>query len=595
LTETAEGKDKKGNNYSNDKVTINRKTLILSLVIVISISAIMLSSGPISLMSSMSLRAAAPPSSSHSLSPSTRSSGSSPSTTSPTSLGTNSAPPSSSSHSSLSPSSSSNTVAPGSSAQNPLGGPPGKTGSNPGQSGGTSPPPGQGLAPKPKPPPPGPVPPGQCAKRGPAFKMCHGECVDTSENGNCGDCDVICPNIPGEICALNFGPGTLYSCQNVCEDPKKPDFCIGSSGQTVCTNKQTDDFNCGKCGRDCTKLFPGSVCQNGDCKCPEGYTDTCGPQPTGPGCVNLNNDPNNCKTCGHGCQSNEECQNGECVQICENGECACLAGQHWDTSFNKCVPDCTGQLTNVPPDGHCGCGFTPSGPGLQCGNQCCTSPFQVCDNGVCKAAGCTLQQPSGQAGTQKTNAAKGTPTVSASASTTGIVCGDQCADPSDPKYCNSCAPCASGQICQADSSSSTGFSCQQCASGQEPFNNQCVPVCPIGSTRDPTTGQCSQVCPPGQEFASADNACCAVSPGNVQVCNGHCTEISSNDNTNCGACGNTCHPDAGATASACINGACLCAPGTGEVLNQDNLCVCPDGNPNAPPYHCGGTCFSTCE
>jgi proprotein convertase subtilisin/kexin type 5 len=155
--------------------------------------------------------------------------------------------------------------------------------------------------------------------------------------------------------------------------------------------------------------------------------------------------------------------------------------------------------------------------------------------------------------TQKISTLKGTAVSAATSTSGGVSYNGACVDPSNPSNCGStCTACGSGQVCATDSSDPAGFSCQQCPSGQEVFNNQCVPTCPEGQTRDPSTGQCQQ--PPQQ------------CPNGGQI----------GDYNNCGGCGNTCQALVNSVCQQQTN-QCVACPGNYQANSQTNTCDCPTG------------------
>ena len=128
----------------------------------------------------------------------------------------------------------------------------------------------------------------------------------------------------------------------------------------VCLDLQNDVNNCGSCGNVCPEGQTGYVagCTEGNCfymrerACSSGLSSCDGT------CVDKSSDPNNCGACGNTCASG---------QICFNGTCAvdhrdCPDGQ------TRCGGTCVDTYTDA---GNCGA----------CGNSCATG--QICFSGTC--------------------------------------------------------------------------------------------------------------------------------------------------------------------------------------------------------------------
>ena len=73
-----------------------------------------------------------------------------------------------------------------------------------------------------------------------------------------------------------------------------------------CVDLQTDDFNCGECGKMCTGF--GLTCRNGTCTCQPGKVSCDG------SCTDTREDPFNCGSCGHSCPAGVACTRGACDQ-----------------------------------------------------------------------------------------------------------------------------------------------------------------------------------------------------------------------------------------------------------------------------------------
>ncbi len=202
---------------------------------------------------------------------------------------------------------------------------------------------------------------------------CGGACVDTLSNiDNCGACGNACTG--GTSCQYMAGGGVGCRCRD------SETECAGT-----CANLQTDPNNCGQCGHVCAS---GS-CGNGVCECLSGGQADCGAcetctggacEPTcgggqtccgSGGCVDTQNDPNNCGACGNTCGAGQTCCGGGCVDTTtDQNDCgfcgnACTGG---DTCQNGlCMPSSC-------PEPWFSCGVSyPHVSDVCClpGNQCC--------------------------------------------------------------------------------------------------------------------------------------------------------------------------------------------------------------------------------
>ena len=163
-------------------------------------------------------------------------------------------------------------------------------------------------------------------------------------------------------------------------------------GQTLCgsscTNLQSDDGNCGACGRTCQSIqFGGcSFCAQGQCQATPGMAN-CG----GGACVHLQDDPINCGACGNVCLANQACIQGVCELVCSTGWADCGTGICMDLANNPnncgaCSLRCS--APEICASGVCTC---PKG-WLQCGTTCVDLQADV-DN--CGSCGNSCSQVSG--------------------------------------------------------------------------------------------------------------------------------------------------------------------------------------------------------
>jgi hypothetical protein len=216
-----------------------------------------------------------------------------------------------------------------------------------------------------------------------------GVCIPASDfafdSSNCGGCGIVCK--PGELCSSghccsncwtyypggrgSFFPAGCYPCSDLNKIPHwKAACCDGFN----CVNLNSDVDNCGRCGNECSAWLGNSVCIKGKCECPPGSPTKCRDT-----CANLYKDKENCGACGNICQQNEECCNGNCVDIlsdcrfcgsCEAEDCPCI------DSFIEGSPTkhacCSGKCVELLSDSR-NCG--------SCGIKC--SEGFVCGNGQC--------------------------------------------------------------------------------------------------------------------------------------------------------------------------------------------------------------------
>jgi hypothetical protein len=163
-------------------------------------------------------------------------------------------------------------------------------------------------------------------------------CADTqTDNSNCGQCGKTCG--VQEQCIAATCASTCAGNQTLCI----PDGGIeaGTEGGPFCTDLHTDNANCGACGNAC---IPQDVCTGGVCKPPmcvanqtlcdaDGGTDGSGPY-----CANLQTDNANCGACHGACIPQEVCTAGVCKPpVCVAGQTLCDADGGADGSGPYCA------------------------------------------------------------------------------------------------------------------------------------------------------------------------------------------------------------------------------------------------------------------
>ncbi len=186
----------------------------------------------------------------------------------------------------------------------------------------------------------------------PGYADCNNNATDGCEvnidNGpnNCGSCGSVCSlanatsSCSGGVCVIDFcDPGYLD--------------CNGNPSDGCEVNTDNDPNNCGSCGSVCSLANATSTCSGGVCVidfCDPGYLD-CNGNPSD-GCeVNIDNDPNNCGSCGFVCSlanATSSCSGGVCViDFCDPGYADCN---------NNATDGCEVYTDNDP--NNCGsCGF----------------------------------------------------------------------------------------------------------------------------------------------------------------------------------------------------------------------------------------------
>lgn len=262
--------------------------------------------------------------------------------------------------------------------------------------------------------------------------------------------------------------GGTTGCQATCT--QEGYVCVGIEGHQTCVPECDSGMTCSDSTRTC---------------CYEG-------------CVDLQNDPNNCGACRSYCNGN--CINGTCVDQCGN---MCSADQ-------EC---CGGSCVNITTDvNNCG----------ECGNVCDPTTANACSNGYCTCAG----------GAECTGGRE--------------CCGTGCKDvTSDPDNCGSCgAGCAQGETCDGGTCSCGGG--PACSFGEGCCGSDCVDL----DSDDDNCGSCGNTCQNGNTCNQgvcncAGEVCQAGQLGQPATCCGAsgCVNydlMGIGGTTNCGSCGNDC-------------------------------------------------------
>ena len=292
-------------------------------------------------------------------------------------------------------------------------------------------------------------------------KQCVGICVSIEDaavgcSGSCSACPPYANGAP--TCTLQ---NSSFVCAlGVCSPPFKD--CDNDAGDG-CETPVTTKRNCGSCGIDCDPLpfcvVPddgGSAACSATCP-PAPYQDCCpsGPctSPNDPSgeCVNLQDDPTNCGSCGSSCAT----QFPNATTTCTGGACqilACSAGFHLcggqcvgesDTSCGAMCVNCT-QMPGTPVCQSGTCVACPGsqvycGPGVgchdedqnHCGTACADCGGGTCDPGTHTCTG-------------------GTSCSSPSIACTAACCTGDCIDPTSPATCGADGTMSCGKPCDID-------------------------------------------------------------------------------------------------------------------------------------------------
>jgi hypothetical protein len=132
-----------------------------------------------------------------------------------------------------------------------------------------------------------------------------------SNDNNCGHCGNVCPILP------NAGGGCVNSQCTVGQCNQGWGDCDRNPQNGCETPTDTDQNNCGGCGKGCKPINGGAVCAAGQCtlSCNQNYSD-CN-NDANDGCeASLLFDGKNCNGCGNVCpMNNPACVNGVCGQL----------------------------------------------------------------------------------------------------------------------------------------------------------------------------------------------------------------------------------------------------------------------------------------
>jgi hypothetical protein len=354
------------------------------------------------------------------------------------------------------------------------------------------------------------------------------------------------------------------------------DQCLGAGAGCPAGSQCSNDFCCpagqAGCGAVCCAV--GQSCVNGQCGSGTGGSTTncaAGQTLCGSTCVNLQNDPNHCGSCGHACPSGQSCAGGQCATGCAvgltacNGVCVNLQTDPGNCGFCRRV--CTVSETCV--NGNCVC---PADRPDFCDGSCVNLQSNASHCGKCGQACGTGQR------------CTGSHCVCVDAALT--LCSGICVNTqTDPNFCGGCGKacrvaqhCVNGQCVCDGTGHKCGAStcclfreicrngaCTTCSSGH-PCGDRCCPFscevdvngvgkcqCTEGSVLCGTNTCCrksTEICLPSGICGPIANTVC---PTGQTACSGVCVNLQI-DRNNCGACGTKCGVLRSCKAGKCLLG-----------------------------------------
>ncbi len=340
------------------------------------------------------------------------------------------------------------------------------------------------------------------------------ECHDLQNDKNhCGKCDEKC--LGDKVC--NAGK---------CEDPAPAGECKANEEKCDdgCHDLNNDAKNCGKCGNDCNKDIdpdaPQKVCNAGKCEDPAPAGECkANEEKCDDGCHDLNNDPQNCGSCGNDC--NKDIDPDAPQMVCSNKKCELKCSDEEIICDGKCVDPKT--------DNHfCGAqnGCSGENAGFVCGDEL------KCSDSKCICKDTTLSACLGSEGLFCTNPQSDNAHCGCNASSAGLDC--------------SSLPNTESGSCESGSCSIT------CNLPYVDCNHDASDGCEATLDSVEHCGACDNACFTDNTSAAAcvQGVCQIECNADAVMCDDKCAVLDS-DAHNCGWCGYACSRD-----QVCSNGLC---------------------------------------
>ena len=300
---------------------------------------------------------------------------------------------------------------------------------------------------------------------------CFGACTDLlSDPYNCGTCGVTCES---ESC-------TGGACEQIIPPPGCTRPFVDCYGNGTCVDLSSDPYNCGQCGTVCTsQICARSVCTENTLGCPSGLV------PCSSICTDVSIDPRNCGGCGIHCATGGRCE----VSMCTKRPAAAI--QECAAPLVDCgIPNACSDLNDDKQNcGSCG-NACPAGD-VCIGGACCRP--NVLPNGL-QAPGCRPATLDCGALANCNGICVDKMTDGSNCGTCGNVCqaGGGCA----AGRCTSPTPSAPGnrplraQTRRDNSPSELATTGQECPQGTTNCKSTCVINCRRGRVLDTSICRC---------------------------------------------------------------------------------------------------------